>query len=400
MTAHPRTEETSGHVAQDVRRAYRTDLGVAYQGDSRQLLESSAMAPGSVDLIVTSPPFALTRKKDYGNEAEDRYVDWFLSFAKPFERVLKDTGSLVIDIGGAYLPGRPQRSIYQFKLVVELAKHFQLCQEFYWYNPAKLPAPAEWVNVRRIRVKDAVNPVFWFAKDAAKAKARNTEVLKRYSASMEALLKNGYQYRTRPSGHDISANFSRRNRGAIPSNLIGFTEDPGQLEGEPFEFQFPNLIALSNTGSNDRYLRACQAHHLKPHPARFPVALPAFFIAFLTEPGDLVCDPFAGSNTTGEAAEGLQRRWVSCDLDQENGLAGSYVRASAFRFPQATLDSAFDYVPQGTHTAPARWASGEGEPNGNAARRSGDSSQAPPTPPPPGQRSEPPLGPLFEEKAP
>jgi hypothetical protein len=118
--------------------AYTTGMGQAYQGDSRDLLRSKSIKPGSVDLLMMSPPFALTRKKDYGNESATEYIDWFLTFVEPFSRVLSDTGSLVIDIGGAYLPGRPQRSTYHFQLVVELAKHFELCQEFYWYNPAKL----------------------------------------------------------------------------------------------------------------------------------------------------------------------------------------------------------------------------------------------------------------------
>jgi hypothetical protein len=271
--------------------------------------------------------------------------------------VLSPTGSMVVDIGGAYLPGRPHRSTYHFKLVVELARHFELCQEFYWYNPAKLPSPAEWVNVRRVRVKDSVDPVFWFAKDAAATKADNTRVLKRYSDSMEALLKNGYQYRVRPSGHDISAKFSKRHAGAIPPNVVGFGQprdyDTAVLVGEEFEDLFPNLLAISNTSSNAHYQRECLAHGIKPHPARFPVGLPAFFIEFLTEPGDLVCDPFAGSNVTGEAAEALGRRWVSCDLDQEGD--GDYVRASAFRFPNARLEPTFDYVPRGTYrTEPKR----------------------------------------------
>ena len=105
-------------------------------------------------------------------------------------------------------------------------------------------------------------------------------------------------------------------------------------------------------------LSAKKPHKVKAHPARFPVALPAFFMEFLTDPGDLVCDPFAGSNTTGEAAETLGRRWVSCDLDQENGLANSYVRGSAFRFPNARLEPVFDYVPTGTHSSAAEWAEG------------------------------------------
>ncbi len=336
--------------------AYATEMGRAYQGDSRVLLSSAELEPGSVDLLIMSPPFALTRQKGYGNETADRYVDWFLTFVEPFNRVLSESGSLVIDVGGAYLPRKPQRSTYHFELVVELAKHFELCQEFYWYNPAKLPSPAEWVNVRRIRVKDAVNPVFWFAKDASRTKADNRRVLRRYSDSMEALLKNGYQYRVRPSGHDISEKFLKRHPGAIPPNLLGAAEDQDGLVGKPWEFAFPNLLAISNTASNDRYQRECLKHGIKPHPARFPAGLPAFFMSFLTEPGDLVCDPFAGSNVTGEAAEALERRWISCDLDQEIGRSNTYVRASAFRFPQAKLAPAFDFVPDGNYTSPARKA--------------------------------------------
>jgi len=351
------TENKSGSDATAPRLAYGTDLGHAYQGDSRALLTSDLVPAESVDLLMMSPPFALTRKKDYGNEDTDNYIAWLLTFVPAFQRVLKPTGSLVIDIGGAFLPGRPQRSIYHFQLAVELAKHFELCQEFYWYNPAKLPAPAEWVNVQRIRVKDAVNPVFWFAKDAANTKANNRRVLKRYSESMEALLKSGYQYRVRPSGHDISHKFSTRHDGSIPPNLLGFTDEPEAFEGDAAEMQFPNLLAISNTSSNSRYQRECVAHGLKPHPARFPVGLPAFFTSFLTEEGDVVCDPFAGSNATGEAAEALGRRWISCDLDEENGKAGTYVRASAFRFPEAQLVPPFDFTPAGDYKSKAQMAS-------------------------------------------
>lgn len=331
------------------RRAYRTSLGTAYQGDSLALLSSSDVPPESVDLLLMSPPFALTRKKDYGNESADRYIEWFLQFVKPFKRVLKATGSLVIDIGGAYLPGRPVRSTYHFQLAVELAKEFELCQEFYWYNPAKLPSPAEWVTVRRIRVKDSIDPIYWFANDASQTKADNRRVLKKYSDSMEALFRSGYQARIRPSGHDISPHFLKRNSGAIPPNLVAPTEDSGQLFGPPWEAAFPNLLAISNTSSNDRYLRACKDHGVKPHPARFPPGLPAFFIELLTEPGDVVCDPFAGSNVTGEAAETLGRKWISCDLDQEGRWANTYVRASAFRFPYAKLTPGFDFELKGAY---------------------------------------------------
>jgi site-specific DNA-methyltransferase (cytosine-N4-specific) len=343
------------------RLAYSTALGRAYQGDSRELLASDEVPPGSVDLLMTSPPFALTGKKDYGNEDAERYVAWFLTFVEPFSRALKDTGSIVIDIGGAYLPGRPQRSTYHFELAVALEGRLELCQEFYWFNPAKLPSPAEWVNVRRQRAKDSVNLILWFARDATRAKADNRRVLKRYSDSMEALLKSGYQYGVRPSGHDITHKFSKRHAGAIPSNLLGSTDSPEAqgLAGRPFEENFPNLLAISNTSSNDRYQKTCKAHGIKPHPARFPVGLPAFFIEFLTEPGDTVLDPFAGSNVTGEAAEVLRRRWIACDLDREGKRAATYVRASAFRFRNAELAPEFGNEISGDYVRESRTATGE-----------------------------------------
>lgn len=282
---------------------YSTQYGSAYHGDSLEYLRQ--MEANSVDLIMTSPPFALKRKKEYGNVHAKEYVDWFLEFATEFQRVLKDMGSLVVDIGGTWVKGQPTRSLYHFELLIALCKvtGFHLAQEFYWYNPSKLPSPAEWVTVRRIRVKDAVNTVWWLSKTPY-PKASNRNVLRPYSDSMKKLLKNGYKAKTRPSGHDISENFSKNNKGAIP----------------------PNLLEIANTDSNGTYLRECREHGVKPHPARFPHGLPEFFIKFLTDPDDLIVDPFAGSNITGEVAENLERNWLSFELDAD------YIEASKFRF--------------------------------------------------------------------
>jgi len=285
---------------------YKTRLGTAHLGSSLEVLSSPALAE-SVDLIVTSPPFALRRKKDYGNVDASEYVAWFLDFARVFHRILKPTGSLVIDIGGSWNLGMPTRSLYQYELLIDLCKipgyRFHLAQEFFWYNPSKLPSPAEWVTVRRVRVKDAVNCIWWLSKDPH-PKATNKTVLQPYSESMEQLLTNGYRSKLRPSGHQISTKFSKHNGGAIP----------------------PNLLQIANTESNSRYLRSCREANIKPHPARFPAGLPEFFIKMLTEVGDLVVDPFAGSNVTGEVCERLGRRWMAIDTVQE------YLEGSKFRF--------------------------------------------------------------------
>jgi len=285
---------------------YMTKLGKAYVGDAAELLK--CLPSASIDLIVTSPPFALQRKKEYGNEDQDAYVDWLSGFAPEIHRVLKDTGSFVLDLGGAYRKGRPVRSLYNYRILIRFCDElgFRLAEEFFWYNPAKLPSPIEWVNKRKIRVKDAVNIVWWFSKTDF-PKADVSKVLVPYSERMKKLLRNKEKYYTpkeRPSGHDISDRFGDNNGGAIP----------------------PNLLQIPNTESNSQYLRLCKEAGTKGHPARFPEKLPSFFIRFLTDPGDIVLDIFAGSNTTGHAAEELGRQWIAFEKEKE------YLAASVFRF--------------------------------------------------------------------
>ncbi len=286
---------------------HETGLGRIYHGDSLDLLAD--LEPASVDLIMTSPPFGLVRKKEYGNVEAGQYLDWFKPFAVHFHRMLKDTGSLVIDIGGAWNSGRPTRSLYHFKLLIMLCEEFEfhLAQDFYWWNPSRLPTPAEWVTVRRIRVKDAINTVWWLSKTPW-PKASNRRVLQPYSKSMRELLEKGYRAKKRPSGHDISEKFSVDNGAAIP----------------------PNLIAIPNTESNSYYLRYCQERGITPHPARYPAALPEYFIRMLTDEGDLVLDPFAGSCVTGEVCERLRRRWLCSELVEDYllGARGRFVRAT------------------------------------------------------------------------
>ncbi|MBN2272036.1 MAG: site-specific DNA-methyltransferase [Sedimentisphaerales bacterium] len=282
---------------------HRTKLGRIYLGDSLAVLNKQ-LAPGSVDLIVTSPPFGLVRKKDYGNVDADKYVEWFKPFGNLFLRLLKPTGSLIVDMGGSWNPGFPTRSLYHYELLLTLCNEcgFHLAQEFFWWNPSKLPTPAEWVTVRRIRVKDAVNFVWWLSRTPW-PKASNRRVLSPYSIAMRDLLKNGYKAKLRPSGHDISEKFSTDNKAAIP----------------------PNLIAVANTESNSYYLRYCKEKGLSPHPARFPSEIPEYFIRMLTDPGDLVVDPFAGSCVAGEVAQRLKRRWICVDTVEEY-LEGAIAR--------------------------------------------------------------------------
>jgi len=284
-------------------------------GDALDVLRKEA--DSSVDLIMTSPPFGLVRKKEYGNVDADEYVDWFRPFAKEFKRVLKENGSFVLDIGGAWNKGQPTRHLYHFKLLIMLCDDcgFHLAQDFYWWNPSKLPTPAEWVTVRRVRVKDAINCVWWLS-PSPWPRASNRRVLQPYSDSMKDLLRNGYRAKKRPSGHDISENFNTDNGAAIP----------------------PNLLAIPNTESNSYYLRYCKEKGLKAHPARYPAELPEYFIRMLTDANDIVIDPFAGSCVTGEVCERLERRWLCIDMHEEylKGALGRFDKTASNGEPKDT----------------------------------------------------------------
>lgn len=289
---------------------YRTQYGQIYLGDTAQLLK--CLDSNSVDLLMTSPPFALQRKKSYGNEDQDSYIDWLLGFAPEIKRVLKETGSFVIDLGGAYQKGIPVRSLYNYRVLIRLCDEFgfKLAEEFFWLNPAKLPSPIEWVNKKKWRAKDSVNTIWWLSKINT-PKADISQVKVPYSDRMKKLLKNAEEYyapKERPSGHEISNKFAVDNGGAIPSNFIY------------------NFLEIPNTESNSQYLRLCKQVGIKGHPARFPEDIPSFFIKFLTDPGDVVIDIFAGSNTTGYASEKLSRKWMAFEKSQE------YAAASIFRF--------------------------------------------------------------------
>jgi len=302
-TTHPAT------LLSQHRADYTTDHGAIFIGDARTFLRD--LPDESVDLVVTSPPYALHFKKEYGNADKKDYLDWFRPFAREVFRALKNDGSFVLNIGGSYNAGSPTRSLYHFRVLLMLCDEigFHLAQECFWYNPAKLPSPAEWVNVRRIRIKDSVEYVWWLAKSPM-PKADNRSVLVEYSEDMRRLLRRGYRAKERPSGHKITNKFTDRG-GSIPSNLL----------------------ERGNNESNSEYIRLCEAKGLKPHPARFPAALPEFFIKFLTDAEDLVVDPFAGSNTTGAVAEQLHRRWLAFEVEPK------YVETSRLRFgPESNGD--------------------------------------------------------------
>jgi len=291
--------------------AYKTNLGCAYNGVAEEVLNKPFLRrkKGTVQLVFTSPPYPLKRKKRYGNHNGQEYVDWLVGIVGQCKELLTENGSIAIEIGNAWEAGRPVMSTLVLKTLLAIQEELDLhlCQEFIVHNPARIPGPAQWVNIERIRVKDSFTRIWWLS-PSERPKADNRNVLQEYSGSMKKLLSTGkYNDGIRPSQHEINGkSFLKNNGGAIP----------------------PNVITVANTSSSDSYQNYCKQNGIELHPARMPGSLAEFFINFLTDPGDTVLDPFAGSNTTGHIAEKLNRKWISIEAKKE------YIQGSIARFSE------------------------------------------------------------------
>ena len=315
---------------------YQTNKGKIIEGNSIELLKGKMKKKlkGKVNLIITSPPFPLNNKKQYGNEKGEEYLKWFIDMAPIFSDLLAEDGSLVIEIGNAWEPERPVQSLLHLECLFGLVKHpeanLRLIQEFICYNPSKLPSPAQWVTVNRLRTVDSYTHVWWIAKNDF-PKADNSKVLRPYSKSMQSLLKKQkYNAGKRPSEHNISeTGFLKDNGGSIAHNFFELEQVDDNRE-----VRLPHsVLSFSNTNSNDYYLKMCREKNIKPLPARMSGGLVNFFIEFLTDEDDLILDPFSGSNTTGYCAEKLNRKWVSFEVKED------YINQAIIRFSNPNLKS-------------------------------------------------------------
>ena len=279
---------------------FSTKKGKAYLCSIEDFLQSkkAQSLKGKVNLILTSPPYPLVIPKKYGNMTGSTYLGWMSDLSVGLTELLTEDGSLVVEIGNAWTPKSPTMSTLPLETLISIGKSADLnvCQQFIWNNPSKLPGPAFWVNIKRERVTDSFTHIWWYSK-SKHPKANNRNVLQPYKLGMEQLIaRQSYNSGTRPSGHRVSKKgFLKHNGGSIPQSLLNY----------------------SNTATDKEYRNWCQAKNISMHPARMPITVADFFIKFLTEPGDLVLDPFGGSCTTGKSAEKLKRRWICVEQEQD-----------------------------------------------------------------------------------
>lgn len=249
---------------QNLTPVFQTALGCLYVGDSLKIIQS--IPTQSIDLILSSPPFSLDRDAGSNDLNKGEFLEWMLKYMTEFGRVMVPNGSVVLELGNTWSSHARKRSIHNYQLIVKLCSdgEWHLIQEFYWYNPDSLPTPKIWVEDEHIRFHNSISTIWWLSK------------------------------LTNPQ---------------VDNRLI--------LYNNSLTTKFSNLLLFADSLEDNCYLDRCHEFGLKPHPDRFPTTFPDFFIRLLTDKNGTVLDPFAGSCTTGAAAESLGRSWICIEKNNE-----------------------------------------------------------------------------------
>ena len=288
--------------------AFSTELGVALWADCSAF--RSLHEP--ITLILSSPPYPLSRPRAYGGPSLASYVDFICDALEPLVRHLTPEGSLTLNVGNeVFEPGSPARSLYRERLTIALHERLGLhsMDLLIWHNASKPPGPTAWASKKRVQLNVAWEPILWFAKDPLRVKADNRRVLLPHTTRHQKLIDRAGETRTAVFGDGAyrirPGAFGSPTEGRIPRNVLQFGH---------------------RCKDQDRYRAYARERGLPVHAAAMPLALASFLVRWLTEPGDLVTDPFAGSVTTGRAAEVNGRRWMVTEkfLQYLQGAAGRF----------------------------------------------------------------------------
>ncbi|MGH8159299.1 MAG: DNA-methyltransferase [Rhodanobacter sp.] len=313
--------------------AFSTKLGVAIWGDCVHTFRN---VNEPIALCVTSPPYALARQRAYGNPSEAEYVDFIVRALEPIVRHLMPGGSLCLNLGqDIFIQGSPARSMVNERVLLALHDRLglSLLDRLIWHNPSKPPGPTHWASKVRCHLNVAYEPIFWLATNPALVRADNRRVLEPHTEKHLRLIANGGERRRAEYGdgaHTIrEGSYRHATAGRIPRNVI----------------------ARGNRCADTlQYRRDAAALRLPAHGAVMPLSIPDFLIRFLTEPGDLVVDPFGGTVKTGMAAERLGRRWMVTEqmIDYLRPAAERFRPCDGFSMPSGVMAWPSQSVLQGS----------------------------------------------------
>lgn len=287
--------------------AFSTRLGIGVWGDCTDVVGGLET---DITLVLTSPPYPLAKTRAYGNVREGEYVDWLCATLEGVIAKLAPGGSLMLVLGNdIFQPGSPARSLYKERLTLALNDRFSLSKmdSLIWFNNSKPPGPVQWASLNRSQLNTAYESVLWFTNDPSQVRSDNRRVLQPHRERQTRLMAAGGEQRNeRHSDGAYSLrpgrSYARQTAGRIPKNVL------------PFGHQCADQKA---------YKIAAKALGLPVHGAPMPVSLCRFLIEFMTERGDLVMDPMAGSMSVAKAAELAGRRWLACEQYGEYVLGGS-----------------------------------------------------------------------------
>lgn len=342
---------------------FSTDLGIAILGNSELLFQKFHE---DIYLCLTSPPYPIATARAYGGPStEAKYIDFISRILEPIVRKLVPGGNVALNLSNdVFEPGLPSRSLYLEKLTIMLRERFdlRLMDRLVWENPNKPPGPMQWASRTRQQLNVSYEPVLWFCNDPSRCIANNRRALEPHSAEHMKVMAQGGEKRRRVNSDGAyyirKGAFGNQTAGRIPKNILhasGPCEEQARYEAISTEMGLPSpeyehlhgmsrLLRVSSTCASQRsYKREAKGLRLSSHGAPMPLELARKLVKFLTDKGQLVVDPCAGSMTTPLASELEGRPWVAVDQVYD------YVRGGAERFVEFKgYECTLPVLPQGT----------------------------------------------------
>lgn len=302
--------------------AFHTGLGMAIWSRHEDVFPRLGEP---ITLCVSSPPYPLRRARAYGNPSAADYVDFLCTALSPIVHDLVPGGSIVLNLtNDSFEAGSPARSLYLERLTLALHERLGLflMDRIPWVNLSKPPGPTWWACVHRVQLTSAYEPVLWFTNDPLRVRSDNRRVLEAHTERHRALMHRGGAGREATYGDGAyqlrTGSYGKVTAGKIPRNVL----HRGHV--------------CSDTATYRSHVASLQ---LPSHGAMQPTAIPDFFIRLLSEPDELVVDPFGGTTKTGLAAERLGRRWIVTEwvLQYLRGAAEMYRAFPAFHLHPALV---------------------------------------------------------------